>query len=84
MDSPPRTPINNRTGCKCEGRCKCCDAPKRPNRFSNVEIHALGGKELFPVSFPDINNNNNNTSTPTKNSNNNECPGAPIKKSKHN
>ena len=83
MSSPPITPINNRTGCKCEGRCKCCDAPQRPSRYLNVDITALGGTNLFPGLFPDINNNNGSVSTPTKNNSDIRiCPFAPIKKRK--
>ena len=45
----PKTPPPT-TGCRCTGRCKCCDAPKRPSRYA----HKLSGSEEKPGKFPNI------------------------------
>ena len=55
----PTTPPTFTGGCKCIGRCKCCDAPKRtrrhaPNNNENVRgIDLFGGAEK-PGKFPNI------------------------------
>ena len=42
------------TGCRCTGRCKCCDAPERPNRFAHINIGNVLRRNLFPGPFPNM------------------------------
>lgn len=54
----PTTPTTT-TGCKCTGRCKCCDAPVRNPRFAHINNENGRGTKLFsdekkPGTFPDI------------------------------
>ena len=46
MDRPKTPPPSIR--CRCVGRCKCCDAPKRPNKCLTSHNNKQG-KDLFGV-----------------------------------
>lgn len=52
----PKTPPPT-IGCRCTGRCKCCDAPERPPRYAhnpNKRVNKLFGSEEKPGKFPYI------------------------------
>jgi hypothetical protein len=70
----PTTPPT--TGaCRCIGRCTCCDAPKRRNRFAHINIENVLGLNLFPGPF--LNMERPQTPPPSEQ---NSCPGAPKKR----
>lgn len=69
--TPPRTPPTY-TGCRCIGRCRCTDAPKRPRSYTS------SNKENIKP-YPFIVNYDDCPRTPPH-SEQKSCPWAPKKR----